>query len=552
MEKIAKELRILINKELYNKNLIGFDEFKLMNEKLMGEKSDIASARREIFNGKTIYDMELNVGYYARVSTDKDDQVNSIENQSNYFKDMIKENNNWTLVGEYIDEGISGTSIKNRENFLKMLEDSKKGIIDLIVTKEISRFSRNVIDSIKYTEELLRNGTIVYFLSDDINTIYPDSEFRLSLMSSLAQDEVRKLSERVKFGIKRMIKDGKVIGGSLTGYYKKDGKMIVNEIEKPIIEILFNLYVTGKYSFERISKILYNKGYKNKKGKPYLGTTLKKILTNPRYKGYYTANMSRIESYKNHKRINLPSTEHIIYKTNLIEPIIPEEIWNKANEIYNHKCKLIDKYVDKIFCADHDKPFVRDKVNSRRSNPIWICKEYKENGVIKCNSPIIREKMLDKTVIDIIYKHMTEDVDVNTKKIINEYRKILYECQNTSKIKEKNELNKYMIEKEKLIEFSLKGIISNKEMQTRLLKKESEIKRSMKEFNQYKIDGTYNKRLKEMEREVDNFFCVENNLNAYINLFIDKIKVIKGRTRYEMNLEIYFNDGNMKNVYYEN
>ena len=218
-----------------------------------------------------------------------------------------------------------------------MLEDSKKGIIDLIVTKEISRFSRNVIDSIKYTEELLRNGTIVYFLSDNINTIYPDSEFRLSLMSSLAQDEVRKLSERVKFGIKRMIKDGKVIGGSLTGYYKKNGKMIVNENEKPIIEILFNLYITGKYSFERISKILYNKGYKNKKGKPYSGTTLKKILTNPRYKGYYTANMSRIESYKNHKRINLPSTEHIIYKTNLIEPIIPEEIWNKANEIYNHK-----------------------------------------------------------------------------------------------------------------------------------------------------------------------------------------------------------------------
>lgn len=298
---------------------------------------NIAGARREIFNGKTIYEMKLNVGYYARVSTDKDDQVNSIENQSNYFKDMIKENNNWTLVGEYIDEGISGTSIKNRENFLKMLEDSKKGIIDLIVTKEISRFSRNVIDSIKYTEELLRNGTIVYFLSDNINTIYPDSEFRLSLMSSLAQDEVRKLSERVKFGIKRMIKDGKVIGGSLTGYYKKNGKMIVNENEKPIIEILFNLYITGKYSFERISKILYNKGYKNKKGKPYSGTTLKKILTNPRYKGYYTANMSRIESYKKHKRINLPSTEHIIYKTNLIEPIIPEEIWNKANEIYNHK-----------------------------------------------------------------------------------------------------------------------------------------------------------------------------------------------------------------------
>ena len=228
---------------------------------------DTISVRNEMLRGKTIYDMELNVGYYARVSTDKDDQLNSLENQSNYFKDMISENKKWNLVGEYIDEGISGTSVKNRENFLRMIEDSKKGKLDLIVTKEISRFSRNVIDSIKYTEELLKNGTVVYFISDNINTIYPDSEFRLTLMSSLAQDEVRKLSERVKFGIQRMIKDGKLIGGSLTGYYRKDGRMIINEEERPIIEILFNLYVTGRYSFERISEILYKKGYKNKNGK---------------------------------------------------------------------------------------------------------------------------------------------------------------------------------------------------------------------------------------------------------------------------------------------
>ena len=217
--------------------------------------------------------MNLNVGYYARVSTDKDDQLNSLENQSNYFKEMISENKNWKLVGEYIDEGISGTSIKNRDNFLRMIEDSKTGKLDLIVTKEISRFSRNVIDSIKYTEELLNNGTVVFFISDNINTIYPDSEFRLTLMSSLAQDEVRKLSKRVKFGIKRMIKDGKVIGSNLTGYYKKDGSMIINEEERPIIETLFNLYVTGKYSFEKIADILCKKGYKNKNGKVYSDTT---------------------------------------------------------------------------------------------------------------------------------------------------------------------------------------------------------------------------------------------------------------------------------------
>lgn len=130
---------------------------------------NVLQTRSELLFGKTIFDMNLNVGYYARVSTDKDGQLNSLENQSNYFREMISENKKWNLVGEYIDEGISGTSVKNRDNFLRMIEDSKQGKLDLIVTKEISRFSRNVVDSIKYTEELLNNGTVVFFISDNIN-----------------------------------------------------------------------------------------------------------------------------------------------------------------------------------------------------------------------------------------------------------------------------------------------------------------------------------------------------------------------------------------------
>ena len=166
---------------------------------------DIKKAREDLRKGKTIYDMNLRVGYYARVSTDKDDQLNSLENQQKYFEEMIMENKNWTLTRGYIDEGISGTAVKNRDSFLKMIEDATIGKVDLILTKEISRFSRNTVDSIKYTEYLLKNGVIVYFLSDNLNTIQEDSEFRLTIMSSLAQDEVRKLSERVKFGLNRMV-----------------------------------------------------------------------------------------------------------------------------------------------------------------------------------------------------------------------------------------------------------------------------------------------------------------------------------------------------------
>ena len=249
---------------------------------------DIKKAREDLRKGKTIYDMPLKVVYYARVSTDKDDQLNSLENQQNYFEEMIAENKNWKFVRGYIDEGISGTAVKNRTQFLNMIEAASLGKIDLILTKEISRFSRNTVDSIKYTEYLLKQGTIVYFLSDNLNTIQEDAEFRLTIMSSLAQDEVRKLSERVKFGINRMIKERKLIGGNLTGYYKKDGMYQINEKEAPMIRYLFETYASGKVGLKKIGEELAEMGYLNRKGEPYSQTSMAKFLTNPRYKGFYT------------------------------------------------------------------------------------------------------------------------------------------------------------------------------------------------------------------------------------------------------------------------
>lgn len=526
---------------------------------------NVLQTRNELLLGKTIFDMNLNVGYYARVSTDKDDQLNSLENQSNYFREMIGENKKWNLVGEYIDEGISGTSVKNRDNFLKMIEDSKQGKLDLIVTKEISRFSRNVVDSIKYTEELLNNGTVVFFISDNINTIYPDSEFRLALMSSLAQDEVRKLSERVKFGIKRMIKDGKIIGGNLTGYYRKDGRMIINEEERPIIEILFNLYATGKYSFEKISDILYKKGYKNKNGKAYSGTTLKKFLINPRYKGYYTANLTRVESYKTHKKINIPKDEQIIYKTDLIEPIVSEELWDKANNLYRRKYdarnvhittnqKIVDesKYTNKLICNEHNELFIRCAGSNRRSNPTWVCKKYKKEGILSCNSPIIKERILDKVISKVIIEYIKENLLLMKNEIIDLYNEVFFKSNNKLKISLEEQIEELNNKRDKLINLNISNIISSDELKNRLNKNDIEISKLKEKLNAIDTKNNYYERLKNIELEIDNISNVYNNLNIYTNLLIDKVIVTKLETRYKMNLEIYFNDGSIRNIYYEN
>ena len=525
---------------------------------------NILKTRTELLKGKTIYDMNLNVGYYARVSTDKDDQLNSLENQSKYFREMISDNKNWNLIGEYIDEGISGTQANKRDNFLRMIDDSKNGKIDLIITKEISRFSRNVVDSIKYTEELLNNGTVVYFLSDNINTIYPDSEFRLTLMSSLAQDEVRKLSERVKFGIKRMIKDGKILGGNITGYYRKNGKLIINENEKEIIEILFNLYSTGKYSFEAISRVLANKGYLNKSGKQYSGTSLKKMLLNPRYKGYYTANLTYVENYKTHKKVIVPESERIIYKDNNIPAIVSEELWNKANYVYNSKRKLINcnnlnkqecldnsKYTNKIICSCHNKFFSRNGSNGRKTNPVWVCKEYKIGGVVKCNSPFIKESILDKTMVSLIEEKLEKEKSKIKERIIKKYLFVLNKNNNLELNNLKLKFKELNHNKEKLIELNLNSIISNDELKSKILKINNEIIKIKNKIESFKNIDNDNK-LVQIEKRIKNILEVKYHLNKYTNLLIDKIIVTKGETRYKMSFDIYFKDGENKKMVFIN
>ena len=164
--------------------------------------------------------------FYARVSTEKVEQQGSLENQIQYYTEFIQQNPNWTYIPGYIDEGISGTSTYKRDSFLRMIADAQRGMFDFIITKEISRFSRNTLDSIQYTQELLENNVGVLFQNDNINTLDSDSEFRLVVMAGVAQDEVRKLSERLKFGFRQSIKNGRVLGNNrLWGYDKKDCKL---------------------------------------------------------------------------------------------------------------------------------------------------------------------------------------------------------------------------------------------------------------------------------------------------------------------------------------
>ena len=372
---------------------------------------DLYTIRNMLSQGKSIYDLPLRVTFYARVSTDRYEQLNSLENQVMYFENFIKEQENWTFVDGYVDEGISGTSVKKREDFLRMVDDAKKKKFNLILTKEISRFSRNTLDSIKYTQELLICGVGVHFLSDNINTFQPDSELRLTIMSSIAQEEIRKLSERVRFGYKRSVEKGIVPGSNnIYGYTKNKGKLVIDEEQAKFIRLIFETYVSENIGVHRLGfKLFEEYGVTNYSGKPIAGTVIKNIIRNPKYKGYFCAHKETTVDYHDRKRKRFKRDEWIVYKDNeTCPPIVSEELWDKANEILDARSKKhgqINKnnkynkfpFSGLMHCHFDGATFVRGtyqigKGDRSRRRKFWACNNYRIHGKKKtegCNSPVL-------------------------------------------------------------------------------------------------------------------------------------------------------------------
>lgn len=359
--------------------------------------------KEEIAKGKSIYELPLRVTYYARVSTESDSQNTSIINQVTYFNDFINRNPLWKKINGYIDEGISGKAIKNRSNFQKMIYDGINNKYDLILTKSVSRFARNTIDSIKYTDILKNKGIGVIFLNDNINTLNNDSEFRLTLMASIAQDEIRKLSESVKFGLKQSIDRGVVLGNSnILGYKKNKGKLVIVKEEAQIVKELFKLFSTNNYTYSKLATLI-NQKY-NKK---FDSTSIKRILINYKYKGYYCGRKSTVINYKNSQRKNISKDKWVIYKDyNKVPCIVDEELWNKVNNIIKKRTikrhKKTSIYKNKVICGIHNKKYkyITKKYKNKYYN-YFICS--------KCNS--INEKIINticqNTNIEkiIIYKY---------------------------------------------------------------------------------------------------------------------------------------------------
>lgn len=483
--------------------------------------------RELLSRGVSLKDIKLRVTFYARVSTLKSDQLSSLDNQIDYFIKFIKSNPNWEYKGSYVDEGISGSSVKGRINFLKMIEDSKKDLFDLIITKEVSRFSRNLLDSIKYTQELMNNNVGVFFQTNGINTYDPNSEFILNMMSSLAQEEVKRLSSRVKWGAHNAIKRGRVLGSKTFGYYKKDTKLFIDEKESKIVKLIYNLYATNQFGLDKLALELKKRGYVNSKGNIYDASTLKNIIKNPKYKGYYQGHTTEVIDYKTKKRIKIDKNERIILKDESIPAIVSIELWDKANEILESRKTTVKQtksqyaYSGLLVCFEHNKTFIRSTGSKRSINPIWACNDYMRYHLSACRSPLLKEKELDY-IFKVVFSEIYSDTS-----ILNELYS-LYE--NTNNVKRLEVLNN---QTKKLMDLYLNNLITMEEYQDKL----SSINLEKKEIN-----------IKQDYKDIINKIYLEkNNIGLYIKTFIEKIIVKKiGEDRKNIILEV-----KLKNIEYD-
>lgn len=423
--------------------------------------------------------LPLRVTFYARVSTEFNVQLNSLDNQITYYTDFIQNNPNWEYVEGYVDEGISGVSTAKRERFNEMIEDGKLGLFDLVITKEVSRFARNTLDSIRFTRELLSNGVAVYFQSDNINTLDEDSELRLTIMSSMAQDESRKISNRVRFGHHQAIKNGTVLGtNNMFGYTKKDGKLIVDEEQAEFIRELFEMYATGKFSMKQMEKHFYQKGIRNSKGNKLSHSTMGNIIRNPKYKGYFVGNKVVITDLFTKKQKFLPEEEWVMYKDETgetVPAIVSEELWEKANEVLymrsqdvitaQHKTVHQNLLTGKLICSHCGKPYYRKDAVGKNGEKMskWVCSGKIKNGADSCPSHAIYENEI-KPMIEDIFKSGQQNIEELSACVLKLVSELLDANDNQAEI---NRLNKELVTqqkmKAKLLKFNTEGNMSDSE-----------------------------------------------------------------------------------------
>ena len=491
----------------------------------------------------------MNIAAYCRVSTDKEDQLNSLETQKEFFLEYTKRTGD-NLIKLYADEGISGTKIKNRKEFQRMLADAEKGLFDMVVVKDISRFARNTVDLLQSVRKLKSLGIETQFLTANMTSM-GNSEFVLTIFGALAQEESANTSKRIKFGKKMNAEKGRV-PNIVYGYDKTIGdyfNLSINEEEAKVIRQMYKWYTEEGFGGAKIANMLNERGVKTKRGNNWSQNSVCRILTNEIYTGKIINGKEEVSDFLTGQRKEKDESEWLV----TIRPelrIIDDEIFDKAQEILKGRHDSFKMTHERqsnkhlfstlIKCKDCGWSFRRTVRQYKNTYVRWVCSSHNGRGADSCPNAITVD---EEELIQVLQEYF-QDVLSKKKKVIDH---VIKEFQRVYKAKDENveyekelaaELNRLRRSREKYMDMYTDDLISREELNEKIGGMRKEIDRLENELKMVscnltkgeQLEAILNSTFKEMEDITD----VHKMINTQLKRLINKIEVDK-----DGNVDIY-------------
>ena len=454
--------------------------------------------------GKDGATKKIRVAAYCRVSTDSEEQISSYESQVKYYKELIESKPEWSLVKIFADEAITGTKVDKREDFQRMIQAGVDGEIDLIITKSISRFARNTVDTLKYVRLLKEKNVAILFEEENINTLTMDGELLLTILSSVAQQEVHNTSEHVKKGLKMKMERGELVGfqGCLGYDYDSIKKEItVNEEEAKTVRYIFKRYIEGAGA-TIIARELKELGYKTKRGNLKWGISgIVGIIKNEKYKGDLVMGKTFTVDPISKRRLSNIGESDKYYLEGHHEPIVSSEVFDQANAIREKRAcprrgtnqftnsnreKIVHLYpfssmLECGFCGHNLSRRVKNGSPEKEGKRIWQCTSSTKTGKENCeHSLAIDEALIEKAYLEALNRLVDKDNTAQFKDFLETVETAIMSESPTKKI---NELES-MIEslekkKDSILELRISGVVSKEDCEKKYaaVSQELEIKK---------------------------------------------------------------------------
>lgn len=479
----------------------------------------------------------MNIAAYCRVSTDKSDQLNSLETQKNFFTEFTEKNGH-NLVKLYADEGISGTKVKNRKEFQQLMRDAKQGMFEMVVVKDISRFARNTVDFLQSIRTLKELDIETVFLTSN-QKVLGSSEFVLTIFAALAQEESANTSKRVKFGKMVNAQKGRV-PNIVYGYDKIPGdyfNMTVNKSEADTVRMIFSMYLCEGYGGSKIASVLNERNIRTKRGNKWSQNAVCRILTNPIYTGKIVNGKEEVKDFLTGERISRDQSDWIVIERPELRMISDEDFEAAANllksrhdafHMTHERQSNRYLYSTVIRCAECGYSFRRSVY---RGQVRWVCSGRNSNGTGSCpNKTIIREDDLTHD-LHIYFSGLLSDrkgfVDGIVSRFNDEYKEKNMSSENYSELAKKCE--KLENTAQKYMDMYVDELISREKLNEKVGAVNREIEQLRNEMKLLEINMTKGDRLEEIINEtlisIEDITDMSEMTNAQLKRIVDKISV---------------------------